>query len=171
MKLEGFSEWCKVVLALFIAEIALKKISLQDENFDYCKETIDMCWEWYKVKCIPKNIICEMISNDDKCLAEIVLETDDIEEANKYGTILMCISYVAWQAYNFDGDYYYPQNLECVDDEYLLNLIDDLIEEKFISIDQYNNIMIYLKNNCNDTLNNIEKDEIIKRTLDICKES
>ncbi|WPC43915.1 Imm6 family immunity protein [Clostridium sp. JS66] len=38
------------------------------------------------------------------------------------------VSYVAWQAYNKEDDYHYPQYLEVVDDEYLVELIKDLIE-------------------------------------------
>ena len=147
MDLADICEDGKCVLALCIAEITLKSIEEKNEDLDYCRKSVDLCWEWLEDRTISKWQICERISNDNRAIADIVLETEDINLANKYGTILICVSYTAWQAYNYEEDYCYPQDLECVDDEYLLNLINDLIKEKFILYNTYESLLRYIKGN------------------------
>ena len=136
-------EKCKV--ALFTAEMVLESVEEQDLDYDYAKNAIKLCWDWMENKKISKIEICEKISSNDKCLADIVLDIEDVEIANKYASIMICVSYVAWQAYNYDEDYNYPQDLECIDDEYFEELIVQLIEEEFMTGDEYQKILAYAK--------------------------
>ena len=136
-------EKCKV--ALVIADMVLNSVEEQDLDYYYAKNAIKLCWDWMENKKISKIEICEKISSDGKCLADIVLDEEDVEIANKYGAIMTCISYVAWQAYNYDEDYNYPQDLECIDDEYFEELIIQLIEEDFMTGDEYQKILASAK--------------------------
>lgn len=51
--------------------------------------------------------IIDRVSNHEKCIAEITL---DIEVANQYSSILVCVSYVVWQAFNYEKrkDFFFP---------------------------------------------------------------
>ena len=145
MKLLDLHEEEKCKVALFIADMALKSVGEKGLDYDYARDAINLCWKWIEDKKISKVEICEKISSDDKCLAEIVLDIGDVEMANKYAVIMTCISYVAWQAYNHDEDYHYPQDLECIDDEYFEELIMQLIEEDFMTSDEYQKIIKRVK--------------------------
>ena len=61
---------------------------------------------------------------------------------------MISVSYLAWQAYNKERDYHYPQYLEIVNDEYLTDLIKDLIEiDKLITEENIRYILNYFKDN------------------------
>ena len=115
------------------------------------KKSIEICRDWLNTKQVTKVQLVERVSNDGRCLAGIVIDTEDIELANQYGAILICVSYIAWQAYNYEQDYFYPQDLEGVDDEYLEELICDLIEENVILYDEYENMIEYIAKKYRDT--------------------
>lgn len=145
MKLNDIYEDGKVVVALWIAEITLKDINEKNEDYEYCRKSVDLGWEWLISKNISKNRIMERISNHGSSISDIVVDIEDIELANKYGAILICLSYIAWQAYNYEKDYFYPQDLEGVNDEYLEELINELIEEKTIEYSKYEKVINYIK--------------------------
>ena len=148
MRLHNINEDSKITIALWIAEKMLIDINCKDENYDYCKESIDLCWEWLINRNLSKNQIVDRVSNNTNIsISKIVLDINDIDLANQYGAILMCISYIAWQAYNYEKVYSYPQDLECVNDEYLEELINELIEEETILDNQYKLVVNYIINN------------------------
>lgn len=150
MRLIDICEDEKVVVALWIAEKTLKSIIDKNEDYDYCRKAVDLCWDWLIAKKLSKVELQKRISNDNRGIAEITLDIEDIEVANQYGTILICVSYVTWQAYNYEEDYYYPQDLECVDDEYLEELINELMEEKFILKKDYETVLNYIVEHYNE---------------------
>lgn len=151
MRLIDICEDGKVVIALWIAEKTLKSITDRNKDYDYCRKSVDLCWEWLIDKKLPKFEIMVRVSNDSRGVAEIALDIEDIEVANQYGSILICVSYVAWQAYNYEKDYYYPQDLECVDDEYLEELISELIQEKFIVKKEYEMVLTCIAKNYDES--------------------
>lgn len=154
----NINETGKVIMMLCIAERIMESIGEQDEDYVYCRDSLNMCWDWVKDKKISKVCLCERISSDDKCLADIVMSISDDDLSNKYASILTCISYVAWQAYNYDKDYFYPQDLECIDDEYLEEFIEQLIEENFISDKQYSKVIGYFESNqLEESISNTKK--------------
>lgn len=165
MRLFDISEDGKVLVALWIAEKMLADINDNGEDYSYCRKSVDLGWEWLINKKIPKEQLIEKVSNDNKSISKIVLEIEDIELANKYGVILICISYIAWQAYNYQEDYYYPQDLECVNDEYLEELVEELIDEDTILDTEYEGMINYIKDNYSeDNIMSIKKyiiDEVI----------
>lgn len=144
MRLTDICEEGKTEIALWIAETTLKNIADKNEDYNYCKKSIEICRDWLKTRQVSKVSIAERVSNDVRSLASLVIDTEDIELANQYGAILICVSYIAWQAYNYEQDYFYPQDLEGVDDEYLEELINDLIEENVISYGDYENKLKYV---------------------------
>ncbi len=147
MRVIDICEEGKTEIALWIAETTLKNIADKNEDYNYCKKSIEICRDWLNTKQVTKVQLVERVSNDGRSLASIVIDTEDIELANQYGAILICVSYIAWQAYNYEQDYFYPQDLEGVDDEYLEELIYDLIEENAISCDDYENMLKYVAEN------------------------
>lgn len=151
MRLIDICEDGKVVIALWIAEKTLKSITDRNKDYDYCRKSVDLCWEWLIDKKLPKFEIMVRVSNDSRGVAEIALDIEDIEIANQYGSILICVSYVAWQAHNYEKDYYYPQDLECVDDEYLEELISELIQEKFIVKKEYEMVLTCIAKNYDES--------------------
>lgn len=161
MKLIDICDEGKVILAIWIAEITMKNIKEKNEDYDYCRNSIDLCWDWLVNRNVSKVQIAERISNDDKAISDIVNDIQEIDLANKYGTILICVSYVAWQAYNYDNDFFYPQDLECVDDEYLEELIFDLIEEKTLSHETYEMMLNYIKENYSESTKKDIKQKIM----------
>lgn len=95
MKLFDIGEDGKVVVALWIAEKMLIDINNKDEDYIYCRESVDLCWKWLINRNVSKDKVVERVSNDSKCISKIVLEIEDIDIANQYGAILICLSYVA----------------------------------------------------------------------------
>lgn len=162
MKLFDIGEDGKVVVALWIAEKMLIDINNKDEDYIYCRESVDLCWKWLINRNVSKDKVVERVSNDSKCISKIVLEIEDIDIANQYGAILICLSYVAWQAYNYEEEYRYPQDLECVNDEYLEELIGELIDEGTILENKYEKMLTYIADNYSED----KKIEIKKYIVD-----
>jgi len=147
IKLDGICENGKVAIALILAEITLNSIEQHNIDYEFCRDSINICWKWLEGD-VKKEEICILIANDGNCLADITVKTDDDELGNKYGTIMISVSYLAWQAYNKERDYHYPQYLEIVNDEYLTDLIKDLIEiDKLITEENIRYILNYFKDN------------------------
>lgn len=172
IKLNGICESGKVAIALIMAEITLDSIQQHNTEYKFCRDAIDMCWGWLENGNVNKYEICSLIANDNKCLADITSNTEDDKLGNKYGAIMISVSYVAWQAYNKENNCHYPQYLEIVDDEYLVELIKDLIEiDKLITEENIkfilNNFKEKYTDNVNDKFCKISKakilDNIVKR--------
>ncbi|URZ02152.1 Imm6 family immunity protein [Clostridium felsineum] len=166
IKLDGICENGKVAVALIMSEITLDSIEQLNTEYKFCRDAIDMCWEWLEGGNVNKYEICSLIANDNKCLADITNNTEDDKLGNKYGTIMISVSYVAWQAYNKENNYHYPQYLEVVDDEYLVELIKELIEiDKLITEENIkfilNNLREKYPDNVNDKFCIISKDQIL----------
>ncbi|MBP3886885.1 MAG: hypothetical protein J6F30_04425 [Cellulosilyticum sp.] len=141
MQLTNYIDDEKCEVAIRIAEISLGSITLKDENYDFCRDTIELCREWLRQKKISKVDILERASSHGRAIADIVMEIEDYELANKYGSILTCVLYIAWQAYNYEEDYYYPQELELMDDDELETLIEELLEEGTLQKQDFENIL------------------------------
>ncbi|HOJ78646.1 MAG TPA: Imm6 family immunity protein [Bacillota bacterium] len=167
IKLDGICENGKVALALILAEITLNNIEHHDLDYEFCRESIDICWKWLEED-VDKEAICILIANDGNCLADITVKTADDKLGNMYGTIMASVSYLAWQAYNKEKDYHYPQYLEMVNDEYLIDLIKDLIEiDKLITEENLSYILNYFKDNYpeNNKYCKISKTEMIDQVV------
>ena len=129
MQLINYTEEEKCAIAIQIAETSLESITLKDKNYDFCKESIELCRQWQQHKNISEVDILERATSHGRAIADIVMETKEDELANQYGSILICVLYIAWQAYNYAENYYYPQELETMDDKELEVLIDEMLEE------------------------------------------
>lgn len=129
MQLTNYTDDEKCKVAIRVAEISLDSITPKDENYEFCRESIELCRQWLQHKKISKVDILERASSHGRAIADIVMEIEDLELANKYGSILICVLYIGWQAYNYEEDYFYPQDLESMSDEELETLIEELIEE------------------------------------------
>lgn len=129
MQLTDYTDDEKCAIAIRVAEISLDSIEIKDEDYEFCRESIELCWQWLQHKKISKVDILGRASGQGRSIADMVMEIEDDELANKYGAILICVLYIGWQAYNYEEDYYYPQDLESMDDGELETLIDELFEE------------------------------------------
>jgi len=167
IKLDGICENGKVAIALILAEITSNSIEQHNIDYEFCRDSIDICWKWLEED-VKKEDICILISNDGNCLADITVRADDDILGNKYGTIMISVSYLAWQAFNKEKDYHYPQYLEIVNDEYLTDLIKDLIEiDKLITEENIEFILNYFKDNYPESYKycKISKTEIIDNVV------
>lgn len=129
MQLTDYTDDEKCAIAIRVAEISLDSIATKDEDYEFCRESIELCRQWLQHKKISKVDILERASGQGRSIADMVMEIEDDELANKYGAILICVLYIGWQVYNYEEDYYYPQDLESMDDGELETLIDELFEE------------------------------------------
>lgn len=148
MKFEDIYEDGKVAVSLGISEIMLRIIDEKGEDYDYFRKSVDLCWDWMMYKEISGAQIYERIGGDARSMPDIIMCIEDINLANKYGTILICVSFVACHALDYEAPMSpYPQDLEGIDDEHLEELILELIEEKEISFETYDMILNYVREN------------------------
>ncbi|MCI9077206.1 MAG: hypothetical protein HFH10_15820 [Dorea sp.] len=163
MKFDEICEDGKVAVALSISEIMLRIIDERNRDWDYFRKSVDLCWDWLMYKEIPSVRICERIGNIDNCaMPEIILRIKDINLANRYGSILECVSYAACHAFDYETPMSpYPSDIEGIDDEYLEELILELIEKKEISFENYETILNYVRNNYHENNKIVMKQEII----------
>lgn len=165
MKLIDIGEDGKAAAALWIAESAIRTIAEKEEYYYFCRETIDLCWEWFVNRKIDRWDIYDRVTCDEINLLDIVITTDkkDSELSDKYDMILVSVTYVDWQAFNYDEEAYgYPEDIEEMSDEEFERVINIWIDKKMIEHNSYENLLCYLKDNdCKENRSAI-KEEILK---------
>ncbi|WPC43914.1 Imm6 family immunity protein [Clostridium sp. JS66] len=87
INLDGICENGKVAVALIMSEITLDSIEQHNTEYKFCRDAIDMCWQWLECSNVNKYEICNLIANDSICLADITCNIEDDKLGNKYGTI------------------------------------------------------------------------------------
>ena len=150
MKLTDICEDGKAATALWISEIAIQMIDEKEKNYHFCRETIDLCWEWLMNKNVGIWDIYDRISYNEENLLDIVTDIY-IKEPNlsyKYNMILMSVTYVDWQTFNYDEDEPgYPEDLNEMNDEEFEAFINRLIENRIVKKSAYESLLCYLKEN------------------------
>lgn len=96
MKINDICESAKVAVALILAELTINTLKESNEESNFCRNSIDICWEWLGKRNINVDQLCSLIDNDDLSLSNITLETEDETLSNKYGTIMIAVSYLTW---------------------------------------------------------------------------
>lgn len=150
MKLTDICEDGKVVVALWMTEIAIRMIDEKEKNYHFCRETIDLCWEWLMNKNVGIWDIYDRISYNEGNLLDIVTDIykKDPNLSYKYNVILMSVTYIDWQAFNYDEDESgYPEDLNEMSNEDFEEYINKLIEHQIIEKSTYENLLCYLKEN------------------------
>ena len=161
MRFVDICEDGKVVVALWIAEITIQAIDEKEEDYHFCRETIDLCWEWLMNKNISIYDLYGRIASDETNLLDIVLNTQekDSKLSDKYDIILVNVSYVTWQAFTYDEEVTgYPEDLNEMNDEDFEGFINKLIEDKIVEKSTYESLLCYLKENyCEENKLDVKK--------------
>lgn len=168
----GFVDICedgKVVVALWIAETAIQAIDGKEKDYQFCRETIDLCWAWLMNKNISIYDLYGRIASDEINLLDIVMDTQekDPKLSDQYDIILVNVSYVTWQVFTYDKDVYgYPEDLNEMNDEDFEGFINKLAEDNIIEKSRYESLLCYLKENyCEENKSEI-KELLQNKSLD-----
>ena len=89
MKLIDIGEDGKAA-ALWIAESAIRIIAEKEEYYHFCRETIDLCWEWFVNRKVDQWDIYDRVTCDEINL----LDKKDSELSDKYDMILVSVTYL-----------------------------------------------------------------------------
>lgn len=150
MRLTDIGENEKVIVALWIAEDSLEMIENKDEDYCFCKETIHLCWDWVINKNVSHLMLYERLSvGSGRSIADILLDKEEDDPEQYYGTISECVAYITWQAFNYAEVYGYPEDLEECETGtgHFEELINELLEENVIEQGKFENLLCYLKEN------------------------
>ena len=155
----GWNDICehgRIVVALWIAETTLEKITDKDEDYGFCKEAVQLCWDWFIDGKVSHLLLYEKLSaNMERSIADILFEKEDIDPEQYYGTISECVAYITWQAFDRAGEHGYPEDLEECEtgNEHFEGLINELLGENVVEQNKYESLLRYLKeNDCNIVL-------------------
>ncbi|MDE6052719.1 MAG: hypothetical protein K2G55_02935 [Lachnospiraceae bacterium] len=136
------------MVALWIAETAINRIDEKEEYHRFCRETIDLCWEWFVNRKVDRWDIYDRVTYEEVNLLDIVINSykRDSDLSDKYDMILVGVTYAAWQAFNYDEEAYgYPEDLNEMSDEEFERVVNIWIDQKAIDHSRYESLLCYLK--------------------------
>lgn len=120
----------KSLFCLVIAENVIEYLDESDNNYSWIKEGIQKYWSWIKDKNVKADDLCDYIDDGEgNALCMICLDSEGTESEDIYATLLMSLSYIAWQAYNEEHNSY-PQILDNIDDRTIIDLYETLNKSK-----------------------------------------
>lgn len=151
VKRTDISEDARIAAALWIAETAVHRIDEEEEYYQFCRETIDLCWEWYVNKSVDRESLYGRVSGDDESILCIVMDTqsESPELSDNYDIILGSTMYVVWQIFGYDKEAC-PEDLNEMTEDEFDNVIDGMLQDKIFEKSTFENLLHYLQENDNN---------------------
>ncbi len=167
MKRTDISNDGRTAVALWIAETAMQRIDAEEEYYHFCRETIDLCWEWYMNKNTDRESLYGRVSGDDESLLNIVMETQDENPslADNYDIILGSAMYVVWQIFSYDKEAC-PEDLNEMTEEEFDHIIDGMFRDKIFEKSSYESLLYYLNENDSNKNKLAVKSKVIEMIQD-----
>ena len=107
----------KEIILLTLCKILMKKIE-KCEGYEIVIEAIEKCWEWVESKNVAADTLYFYLENLDE---KDIMTYMQIDKSEDNEPVWMCIAnalaYIIRTAYQFEGQVYMPETIECVDDE------------------------------------------------------
>ena len=155
MKKDNFN---KTIYYLGLCELVLSSMNKSD-NFQSASQIIKNCWEWNENKTQKADELYNYLENlEDTGILTLMQFDKEKDFLNAWICIGNATLYVTKKAYEYQKDCYFPQTIEAIEEDELLNEFRDnfikiskgydIVEKEFIK---------FLNNNEND----IKKADII----------
>lgn len=108
-------ETTKIVAFLLIAEQAIKAIS-EETCLLLSKKAIEACWIWLEKKDLYGDNLFYYLSNEESNdLVEQQATTKNRKDMDLLNCIINAVLFTSKKAYEFEGEKYYPQSIESID--------------------------------------------------------
>lgn len=129
----------KAVFAIKLAEKAMTY--LQNEYRDLIIYAISLCWEWIRTTSHVGERLYLLLDNEDDGFVLIQEFEEDEIKIQAWNCIIDAISFISRMAYESEGQEYFPEPIEIVDDNIFEHMVRSLLlcnnDEKLYIIDTY----------------------------------
>ena len=138
-------------IAFFIG-VSEKSITyLRNEHqVELARNAIECCWEWFINRKYDGEFLYELLDNEENGITIISDMVDDAAESAIWNCLIDTVAFVSRQAYDEEGNKYYPEPISLVDDNLAEHLLKcyytvfpycefiDMLLDFLLSVDTYN---------------------------------
>ena len=120
LKMDRFNsliEEAKEVYLLVLCDLIADRISCS-VGYEVAVEALEKCWEWVQSKNVEADQLYFYLETIDEkdIMTYMLLEKNENNEA-VWLCIANALAYIIWTAYQYDGETYMPETIECIDEE------------------------------------------------------
>ena len=136
MNIENLSLKGRAFFCVALAERATTY--LQKEYLDSVSDATRLCRVWMNAGKCSADTLCQFWDDEDQGFTLIQEEEDDEVKINAWNCIIDAIAIISRMAYESEGQIFFPEPIEMVDDSTFLHMVDSLVlcnsnEAEFVS--------------------------------------